>query len=373
MIRVAHLFPDLADGGGQRLALAWVPALRSSGFDIELGYLQPNDELASAFQAVDCPTTLLPHVPGHGLRTIDRIRRFLRDRDIDLVHTHATIDKVFGHPAAVLARVPVVCHIHAMPPEAAVDAQVSASTSPRDLRSAAIHVVRHSWDRMAVNRYIAVSDAVAQAFRSRLPAQVDTIHNGIDVEKFQPAEIFPSTRRTVLHVGRLAAAKRQDLLITAFALVAHNHDDVDLVIVGDGPLRSDLERHARDLGVGDRVRFLGRLADIRGAMVSSTVFAFPSRNEGFGLAVAEAMACGVPVVAARLPALEEIIQDGDSGILVRPDDADALAAGIVRYLDDPAFAREIAERGRLRILENFTLDRQIEQIAAVYRSVLTRR
>lgn len=142
----------------------------------------------------------------------------------------------------------------------------------------------------------------------------------------------------VLAVGRLEAEKDHRCLLEAFARVAGDRPDWCLELVGDGPLRGDLERLAVDLGIADRVAFRGVVADVDGPMRAAGILAVPSRYESFGLATAEALARGLPAVGfADCPGTDELIQHGVNGLLVAgPDRAVALADGLARLMDDPA-------------------------------------
>ena len=132
-----------------------------------------------------------------------------------------------------------------------------------------------------------------------------------------------------------------------------------------------LERLVRDLGIAPRVHFAGAEADVRVPLAAMQVFAFPVRwQEGFGLSLIEAMAAGKPVVATRTGAVPDIVEDGRSGVLVQPEDAASLAAGIARLLDDPAAAARMGQDAQARVREAFSLDRMTDQIEAVYRELI---
>jgi glycosyltransferase involved in cell wall biosynthesis len=139
-------------------------------------------------------------------------------------------------------------------------------------------------------------------------------------------------------------------------------DDVVLVVLGEGPERELLEELAREHAVGPRVILPGRVPDVAAWLRRASVYVQPARWEGFGLAVLEAMVCGLPVVATNVSSLPELVVDGETGLLVPPDDPAALARGIERALSDPALGPAGLERAR----RSFSVQRMADRTAALY-------
>jgi glycosyltransferase involved in cell wall biosynthesis len=172
----------------------------------------------------------------------------------------------------------------------------------------------------------------------------------------------PREARIVLAVARLTAQKGIDVAIRALrSLPADTH----LVVLGEGPDREALERLAADLEVASRVHLVGRVPDVGTWLARTTVLAHPARWEGFGLAVLEAMLAGLPVVASNVASLPELVEDGQTGFLVEPDDPDALGAALARALEQPALG--IAGRDRARA--EFLVSRMGDRTAALYARV----
>jgi glycosyltransferase involved in cell wall biosynthesis len=154
--------------------------------------------------------------------------------------------------------------------------------------------------------------------------------------------------RTIVSLGRLAPQKNHALMIRSFARIAVSAD-ARLVIAGDGPLKSDLERLGRELGVADRVVFAGWLSNPFPLLREAGAFCLSSKYEGFGYALIEAMACGCPVVATDAPyGPTDILERGAYGLLVPNGDEQALAAGMLRILSDPVLQVELRRRGQER-------------------------
>jgi glycosyltransferase involved in cell wall biosynthesis len=185
---------------------------------------------------------------------------------------------------------------------------------------------------------------------------------GIDLDRFasgRPA--LPKDGPLVGNVARLAPQKDQATLIEAARLVPQAR----FAIVGDGELRAELERRAAGLPIV----FTGARDDVPDLLASFDVFAFPSLYEGLGLAVVEAQAAGVPVVATPVGGIRETVVDGETGLLVPARDPEALAAAIRRLLDDRPLARRLADEARRRVLERFSEQRMIEETLRLYDSL----
>ena len=218
-------------------------------------------------------------------------------------------------------------------------------------------------DRILEQRLLAVVDAFDLVitmgtravgwFRARgVGRTFAVVPGGFDLEEFRPA---PGPRSVdVVFVGRLVPIKRVDLLIEAVASVRKALPDVRVEIVGDGPLRAALEEHARRLGLGKNIRFVGQQTNIRQWLTRARIFALTSDSEGLALAVIEAMLCALPVVCSKVGDLPDLVEDGVNGYLVDSREPEAFAARIVALLGDPervaAFGRAArAAAGRLEV------------------------
>jgi glycosyltransferase involved in cell wall biosynthesis len=191
----------------------------------------------------------------------------------------------------------------------------------------------------------------------RRPSHVVTL--GIDLERFDGARpALRSDRPLVGNVARLAPQKDHRTLIEAARLVP----EAEFVVAGDGELREELERQA----AGSNVRFLGTRDDVPELLASLDVFAFPSLFEGLCLAVIEAQAAGVPVVATPVGGIRETVVDGETGLVVPTGDPPALAAAIRRLLEDRPAAEAMAVEARGRVRERFSVERMIEETLRLY-------
>lgn len=190
---------------------------------------------------------------------------------------------------------------------------------------------------------------------------------GIELDRFSGAE--PALRHDgpiVGNVARLAKQKGQAVLIDAAPGVLARYPDARFVLVGEGELRGELEARVRALGLTDRFLFTGERDDVPELLASFDVFAFPSLFEGLCLAVIEAQAAGVPVVATPVGGIRETVVPGETGVLVPPRDPAALATAIVRLLEDRYEAGRLAQEARRRALDRYAVGQMVDATIALY-------
>lgn len=324
------------------------------------------EPLAERAAALGVPVRRIAPMPL-GLKGASRVpafSRFLRRERPDVFHAHMSspVACKWGLAAAVLARVPAVLGT----------VQVGAYEPPD---RSAYWQLRELARR--VDRYLAVSREIAAELVDRLgwPVEkVEVVYNAVDVERVAVAAP-PGLREQlggnetlplVLTPARLDDQKGHDTLLEAAAEVP----EATFVLAGEGPKRAELEARVAQLGLGERVRFLGRREDVPALLAACDVFCLPSLYEGSSLAVLEAMAAGIPVVSSAIGGTEELIEDGRSGLLVAPGDAEGLAAALRRLLGDADLRRRLAAKGRERVDQGLTREQNAERITGVYDELL---
>lgn len=209
-------------------------------------------------------------------------------------------------------------------------------------------------------------------------ARIRVIPMGIDTRSMPPRRECKDELHVVC-VARLIEIKGVDLAIDAIAQIADRFPKVQLDIIGDGPLRGDLQRRAAARGIGDAVRFHGWLPreSVRGIVASAAVSIHPSRTlatgqaEAQGVAPLEAQSIGVPVVAAKSGGLPEVVEQGRSGLLVPENDADALAAAVADLLGDAARRRDMGDFGMRHVREHFDTHVLAVRMSSVYREAVS--
>ncbi|MDG5759866.1 glycosyltransferase family 4 protein [Natronococcus sp. A-GB1] len=205
--------------------------------------------------------------------------------------------------------------------------------------------------------------------------QCSVIYNGIDVDRIdrvleRPCDSRGTDGRQITTVGRLSETKNQSTVLRAFASLADEHPESRLTIVGDGPLREELESLADSLGVRARVEFTGFVdrEEVYRILVASDLYVQPSLSEGFCVALVEAMACRLPVVVSDVPVLHEVV--GEAGSYATPTEPAAFADRLRRLLGDDELRREFAERASDRARTEFPLKRTADAYAELYRELL---
>ena len=304
----------------------------------------------------------------HAVKIVMWLTAFLRDRQIDLVHTHRYKDTVLGMTAARLAGVPYAIRtMHGL-------REPMAGWTHWKFR--AYEALDRAVLHRCADRVIAVSDRmaatlIADGYR---PSLLTTIHNGIDVHKLiaTPAHLPMKPEAGALVIGtagRLSAVKGHDTFLRAARLILDREPGARFMIVGGGPLEDELMALASALGIAHACRFLGARNDVHDLMTAMDVFVLPSRNEGLPMAILEAMALGKPVVASNVGGLPEVIRHRESGLLVPPNDPRALADACLELARDRQFASRLGARARRLVADEFSHDRNGQALVDVYRAV----
>ncbi len=377
-MRVLHVTEDLGFGGVERLLATLLPALGQHGIETEVASLGRREDFAGPLRAAGIPT----HIFGlESLRQPARAIRWLygllgEDR-FDIVHTHLAHGNLYGRTAAFLRRVPVTSTYHDTDyePEVLLD-----NPGLRRWKQRVYQLADGATSRSCA-RVIAVSEFLAASVvrRLRLSAEaVEVIYNGVvdladvtaDLRRQRRRELGLPDAPLVVQVGRLSAQKGQLHAVRAAALLRSTHPDVRWVLVGDGPQRAEIEAERGRLGVTDVVQLVGGRADVPRFLEAVDLFVFPSLHEGLGIAVLEAMAHGLPVVAFGTGPIPEVVAEGETGLLVPLCDDAALARAAGELLGEPDRARAMGARGRERVRERFLMARTAERHAAFYRRLV---
>lgn len=379
-LRILHMLPDLAVGGGQRLVLRLVQGLDPARFASAVAHVRGPDSLGPEFRRAGAETLALD-LPRGSLavaaalpRVLRRLTAGVRRLGVDVIHMNNTIwDRRLGLAASALCGVPGVNTLHTM-----------RMGDPAGLEARLLRRV----GRGRVLRAVAVSASARDAWRPYLREEgldeerVAVIPPGLELDRHPTT--LPEARARVLreelgvgadaplllNVGRLDASKGQLGLVPLMRRVTERHPGARLVIAGEGPERPRLEAAIAEAGLGGSIGLPGMRGDVPELLALADLLVFPSRSEGFGLAVLEAMAAGCPVVAYDLPALREFARDGETAILVPGDDAEGLAAAVCALLDDAPRRRRYGEAARRRVEAEHRQEDRIRALEAVYEAVL---
>jgi glycosyltransferase involved in cell wall biosynthesis len=355
-------------GGLELVVLDLVREGRRLGHDAQVVCLDSPGALAGEVEAAGTKLTCFEKPPGLHPDLVVQIRSFLRRERPDIVHTHQIGALFYAGLAARGVRGTTVVHTeHGVHYPGRFRFRFLA-------RLAGLHA----------SRFFCVSqDIAAKVLENRVAprSKVRFIPNGIDVRRFDAGGDRPQLRRSlglppdapvIGTVGRLAPIKRQDLLIRAFAGLRRRVPGAHLLLVGDGPSMADLRRLADALDLGGCMTFAGYQTRPESYLLAMDLFALTSRSEGMPLAVLEAWAVGIPVVAARVGGLPELIAHDETGLLVEPGDETALEAAFAGLILDPPRSRRIGRAGRDRVLAHFDVRTTASAYDHHYRTLLGR-
>jgi glycosyltransferase involved in cell wall biosynthesis len=352
-------------GGLERVVLDLIREGRARCQRVSVLCVERPGALAAAAEAFGARVYCAGKTPGIRPNAVPRLADLLRRLRPDVVHSHQLGALLYAGSAARRARVPLVLH----------------TEHGKHFARWRMRVIGRMAGRYA-RRFFCVSADILREVRSRQivpPAKLAHVANGIDTTRFAtPADIDSGRRAAGLPpgafvvgtVGRLAAIKRQDVLIRGFARLAARHASAHLLIVGDGPKREDLQLLAAGLGVAGKVTFAGYVDGPEQLLGLIDAFALSSDSEGMPLAVLEAWAAGKPVVASRVGGLPELVADGRTGFLFSAGDDLELAERLGRLADNPSLARTLGDAGRALVGERYDARVMADAYERHYRRLL---
>ncbi len=349
----------LAARGHETHMLSYAPPLRLRAFDDRVRWHE-----------VEVTSYPLFRYPPYEVALASRLAEVVEEEGIDVVHAHYAIPHAL---AALLVkdvvaprRLPVVTTLHGT--------DITIVGQDRAYARVTAYAIRASDVVTAVSDYLRrETDRVFGALRP-----IDVIHNFVDLGRFHP-DREPARRRAfartgealLVHVSNFRPVKRSTAAVEVLARVVRERPAV-LLMVGDGPDRAACEARARELGVRDRVRFVGAQAEVESLLPLADLFLLPSEYESFGLAALEAMACGTPTIAFAAGGLPEVIEDGVDGRLLPPHDDAAMGDAVLELLGDDGRRAAMGLAARASAERRFALDRIVPAYEAVYeRAVAT--
>lgn len=366
-MNITHVVENLNRGGLERVVIDLVKAQRAQGHRCQVICLFETGALADELLSLGVPVDGCEKRNGLDLRALARMRTLMRRHATEILHTH----NAMAHYYAVFAslNLPLKCCVntrHSM-----------AGHGPRARRDWLYRRSLAFTDVVASVCEAARDDAVSQGL---VPAYKSTaVPNGIPIDQFgaistarhqalSDALDAPAGTRIVGTVGRLHPAKDHASLIEAFRHVLETHPDSMLVVVGDGQLRAELLQLAEEAGVAGKMRLLGDRSDVNELLRGFDLFVMSSITEGYSVALVEACAVGLPIVATAVGGNPEIVRDGVNGITVPASNPHALAAAIRVLLDDRPLASAMGRAGREWVMRRGSVEAMASRYDAIYRT-----
>jgi glycosyltransferase involved in cell wall biosynthesis len=364
-MNITHFVESLDRGGLERMVLELVKLQHRQGHHCQVVCLFARGSLAHELEDLGIPVNTCDKRQGLDLRALARARRMIRQHATEVLHTHNAV----AHYQAVLA----TCGLG-----------TRRIINTRHGMGGSLRTGRREWlYRRALPRTDAVVTVCEAACRDAVrrgiapPEKARVVRNGIRVMSFQCASTamherllrmlgLPLSTRVVGSVGRLNWAKDQASLIRAFRQAHERRPDTALVLIGDGELRAELQQCAIDEGLRDAVHFLGDRGDVRELLRGFDLFVLSSLSEGYSMALLEACAVALPIVATDVGGNGEIVHDGRTGRLVPARDPAALAGAMLALLQEPAQALALGHAARTWVEQYGSLEAMALHYAQLY-------
>jgi glycosyltransferase involved in cell wall biosynthesis len=359
-VRVLHVQKVAGISGSEAHLLSLLPRLRERGWDARLLMLHENEpgawEFARELTGRGVPLDAAPIARDVDPFAFAGLVRYLAEQRPRILHTHLVHADAYGQIAGTLARIPI---------------RVSTKHGFNEFREGRAFALADRSVAGLAHVHIAISQGLARYLAETEGFDengFEIVHYGIDPR--DGSQPYEGSEPRLLCVGRLIPIKGHIVLLRAFADARKDVPGLRLDIAGRGPLEPALKALARELRIADAVRFLGHVSPIQGAIEDSAVVVVPSMGEGFGMVALEAMERSRPVIAAAIGGLGELVEDGETGLLVEPGVAEPLRQAIVELAGELPRAAAMGEAGRRRALAEFLESRCVERTEQLYRNAL---
>ena len=365
-IRVLALIKGLGPGGAERLLVS--SALhRGAGLSSSVAFLLPHKvALVNELERLGVETRCIGSRSVLDPRWLLRLRRLLTTSPVDVVHVHSPVVAVGTR--LVLHTIPRGRRPRLVTTEHNVWASHARLTRAADALTASLD-----------DAHIAVSAAVRDSMPARLREQTQVVRYGIELDRIASASAARADVRAALGisaeelvigtVANLRATKGYPDLVAAASLVAERCDRVRFIAIGQGPLETEIRQLHAESGLGDRFRLLGYRADALEVMSGFDVFCLASHHEGLPIAMMEALALGIPIVATSVGGVPELVTGGLDAVLVPPRRPELLADALVELLEDPDRRAALAQRSRER-RDELSVEHAVRRVEALYRKLV---
>ena len=292
--------------------------------------------------------------------SIPAVKKIIRDHKIDLLHAHTRVTQVMAYWIQKSIGIPVVTTCHGF------------------YKNRLGRRILPAWG----DRVIAISQGVADHLRDDFkvsPTKIRVVNNGVDLDEIDPAYKVHDPEQAKLKYGfskndlvigivaQLVADKGHEYLIQAIHILQKEFPSIRLLIVGDGNQKKNLQKLVAELKLEKRVILTGNISDVTHPLAATDIFALPATwREGFGLSIVEAMACHKPVIVSNIWALNALIENKVTGILIEPRQVETLAHAISQLVKNPALQREIGTNARKMVEDFFSITRMAKEVHEVY-------
>jgi len=364
-IKILHLVSTLDIGGVQKQIVEVIKRLEGEKFSNYVGSFS-SGFLVEALKKINIPSVIFrrdfrfdPFLPF-------RIALYLKKEKVDILHTYLFTANTWGRLGGIIARTPVI---------------VASERNAIPWKNS-LHIFLDSILSLFTSRIVACSSAIRELNLRKgfiKEEKISVIYNGVDTEKFKPGKKKKSRKELALpenaliigSAGRLHWCKGYRFLLEAVNSLKNTYPHLYLMLVGEGEERKNLEKLVERLDLRERVIFTGEVEEVLPFIQSWDVGVFPSLHEGFGISIAETMACGIPVIASRTGGIPEVV--GKAGIMVERGNSCQLAKAIEKLIGSPSLRETLGKEGRKRIEKYFSISRTVNEWGNLYIEVYRRK
>lgn len=375
-VKILHIITRLDKGGSSENTLLTCIGLDKRKFDVCLLVGQTVDayqDLMKEASNTGVRFIFIPELvrnikPSKDFKGFLKIYSIIRKERFDIVHTHSSKAGFIGRIAAKLARTPVILYTP--------HGHIFYGYFNRFLTKLFRYMEKLT--ATFTDRIITLTESGKDEqvrFRIAPAHKFSIVHSGVRMEVYEPRitvlgekkELgIPDSTKVVGTVGRFVPIKGQKYLIRAIPKIINEYPEVVFILIGDGPLKLELQKEARILGVEKEIKFLSWRENLSKILQIMDIFVFPSINEGMGRALVEAMALGKPVVATKAGGIPGVVLDGKTGILTPPENSEMVAEAIIRLLKDDTLAGKMGEEARKWVMPRFGVRAMIDKIEGLY-------
>lgn len=368
-LKVLHVCDSLSVGGAERLILGMVEQMNRSRFEFHVCSLKVirNDFLRPDFERIGVPLYSVNAKRFYDLRTFQHVARYVREHNIDIVHTQLTSADIVGRIVGKMTGRPVISTLQ---------------NEPQDYN-------RERFDRRWLEQMtiqickpylVAVSHRIREMFIQewQIPADsIAVIYNAVPMEPYLHVPESTSTQEdgvstVITNIGRLSPQKAQHHLLEAAQIVLTQRPEVRFMIVGQGRLEGELKAQAQMLGISDQVLFTGPRKDIPDILAQTDIFVLSSLWEGLPLTAIEAMASARAVVLTDVGGNRELVETSGNGLIVPPNDVPALAEALLALVNDAQRRIAFGKAARERVRVDFSIETITRQYEMLYEAVAQR-
>ena len=335
-MKIMQVIPYFCFGGAEIMCENLTYALKNAGQEVfAVSLYHDRTPIARRMEEAGIRIVYLDKKLGLDLSMVPKLIKIIRRERPDVVHTHLDVIK-YAVLAAKLAGVKKCVHtVH--------------SLADREAEGRVQKIINGFYFRRGWSLPVAltpeVRNSVAEFYGLPL-SRVSVIYNGIDLSRCVPKTTYETGETvTILHVGRFDVPKNHPGLLEAFRLLLETHPECRLRLVGDGELRPDMEKLAREKGIADFVEFCGMQSNVYPYLHDADIFTLPSIYEGNPMTIIEAMGTGLPIVASRVGGIPDMISDGESGLLVEPE-PQSICTDLTRLVEDAALRQRLGLAAR---------------------------